>query len=627
MYVSAANPRWTSGSPTATTPIDLDVTWDDGETGRYTADPADTVSPWGPDLHARAYAGEFGTVANYLPGPNLTPAPGWEHVIENLDVWQTVFCGDYPGAYYAGRWWMAPAQTPMFTDFNDDFMSGWYTVAGTWDNGPSGTAAVSGVLFVMQRDSSTARQTQMLFTTAGAWWRYGTGTYPPFTWGTWKRFISSGLDLTELKSLAGYSNNNLGIGTASASVKWRLSGNIDAAAATIHGTYLDIDIPTSSVTFIGFGSYPKLQDGVSSVVRHFLAHNTQAGGTGVVTAQYGFYVHAAMVGGTTTNAGFYGGLAEDGTLNYNIYCGGTAPNYLAGQLRASGGLFVPYGDYIVAGHDPGTSGGSTQGVSIGGSAPMIQCHVSSGGQFGAVRWANDSAGSVIRMAKSRAALPTAAPVAVASGDALGVFAFYGDDGTNLNSMGASITAYVDAGVSTGIIPTRLVFHTTNSSGTSTERARLDSAGNLQMGGANTVIDTNRIHVHRSYTVGTLPSAVIGGTIYCSDLGGGGGLLWSDGTNWRRLTEAGVATITSDANVPLTPLTSAPDQTHTGTLTANRTVTLSTTNAYNGARFCITRTGGGAFTLSVGGLKSLSQNQWAEVVYNGSVWVLSAYGTI
>lgn len=40
------------------------------------------------------------------------------------------------------------------------------------------------------------------------------------------------------------------------------------------------------------------------------------------------------------------------------------------------------------------------------------------------------------------------------------------------------------------------------------------------------------------------------------------------------------------------------------LTGNRTATLSSTNAINGSRFTIYRTGGGAFTLNVGGLYTI-----------------------
>jgi hypothetical protein len=161
-----------------------------------------------------------------------------------------------------------------------------------------------------------------------------------------------------------------------------------------------------------------------------------------------------------------------------------------------------------------------------------------------------------------------------------------------------------------------------------ERLRLDSSG-ISVGGANAVIDANRHFRLRSYTSAALPSASIaaGQLIYCSDLGGGGGELVSDGTNWRRASGSGHQTIATDANLTLTPLTSAEHQRHTGTLTADRTIALSTTNAYAGARFHVTRTGGGTFNLSVGGLKNLAANTWVEVVYDGSAWYLAAYGAL
>jgi hypothetical protein len=86
----------------------------------------------------------------------------------------------------------------------------------------------------------------------------------------------------------------------------------------------------------------------------------------------------------------------------------------------------------------------------------------------------------------------------------------------------------------------------------------------------------------------------------------------------------------DADATLSVTGGAPVQRYTTTLTANRTVTLSTTNAQNGDRFRVVRTAGdsgGTWTVSVGGLKSLSQNQWCDVEYTGSAWVLTAYGTL
>ena len=81
---------------------------------------------------------------------------------------------------------------------------------------------------------------------------------------------------------------------------------------------------------------------------------------------------------------------------------------------------------------------------------------------------------------------------------------------------------------------------------------------------------------------------------------------------------------------LTPGTSPYETLHTGTLTADRAVTLSTTGAVAGVtRFGITRTGGGALNLNVGTgpLKGLATNTWAEFVYDGSAYRLAAYGTL
>lgn len=85
----------------------------------------------------------------------------------------------------------------------------------------------------------------------------------------------------------------------------------------------------------------------------------------------------------------------------------------------------------------------------------------------------------------------------------------------------------------------------------------------------------------------------------------------------------------DVGATLTWTSSATTNRWNSTLTSDKVVTLSTTNAINGAKFKIVRTGGGAFNLIVGTgpLKNLAANQWCEVEYDGSAWILSAYGTL
>lgn len=92
---------------------------------------------------------------------------------------------------------------------------------------------------------------------------------------------------------------------------------------------------------------------------------------------------------------------------------------------------------------------------------------------------------------------------------------------------------------------------------------------------------------------------------------------------------GHQTIATDADFTLTPLLSPESILHTGTLTAARAVTLSTTNVFPGAHFRITRTGSGGDPLNVGTgpLVALATDEWAEVAYDGSAWYLAASGVL
>jgi hypothetical protein len=90
-----------------------------------------------------------------------------------------------------------------------------------------------------------------------------------------------------------------------------------------------------------------------------------------------------------------------------------------------------------------------------------------------------------------------------------------------------------------------------------------------------------------------------------------------------------ATVNDEADFTLTPGTSAPNTKHTGTLTSDVALTLSTTGATRSTVWRITRTGSGAFNLNVGTgpLKALAVNTWCEVRYDGSAYYLAAYGAL
>jgi hypothetical protein len=63
---------------------------------------------------------------------------------------------------------------------------------------------------------------------------------------------------------------------------------------------------------------------------HFSASQGTIGAGSTVTSQYGFLADSSMTG-ATNNYGFFGNIAS-GTNRWNLYMGGTAANYMAGQL-------------------------------------------------------------------------------------------------------------------------------------------------------------------------------------------------------------------------------------------------------------------------------------------------------
>src|SRR5574343_242 len=86
----------------------------------------------------------------------------------------------------------------------------------------------------------------------------------------------------------------------------------------------------------------------------------------------------------------------------------------------------------------------------------------------------------------------------------------------------------------------------------------------------------------------------------------------------------------NASITLYPNIDCQVQLFSTALTEARTITLSTTSGFEGARFRIVRTAGntgGPWALSVGGLKDLAQNTWAEVVYSNTSWTLVGYGDL
>jgi hypothetical protein len=85
----------------------------------------------------------------------------------------------------------------------------------------------------------------------------------------------------------------------------------------------------------------------------------------------------------------------------------------------------------------------------------------------------------------------------------------------------------------------------------------------------------------------------------------------------------------NADITLTAGADKETQRFATTLTADRTVTLSTTGAVEGDRFRISRSAAGAFNLNVGTgpLKALAAGTWCVVEYDGAAWQLVQSGAL
>lgn len=96
--------------------------------------------------------------------------------------------------------------------------------------------------------------------------------------------------------------------------------------------------------------------------------------------------------------------------------------------------------------------------------------------------------------------------------------------------------------------------------------------------------------------------------------------------WTRKQSISENDSVGDTDTTLTVGTDSTVQYYSTALTANRTVTLDTTNARTGSQFTVYRTDGAAFTLDVGGLKTIpvSTDAVVTVEYNGASWVLKDY---
>jgi len=199
--------------------------------------------------------------------------------------------------------------------------------------------------------------------------------------------------------------------------------------------------------------------------------------------------------GTGTSVGLNVGSGKVLTVAGNISANAatispTELSYLDGvssaiQTQINGKL----GGSLTSGYLPRATGATTTensliydsglNVGIGTTSPISEFSVASG-DISVELCQSASASWGFFGYKSRGTI--SAKTAVTSGDDLLKIRAYGHDGTNYYNR-AEILFEVDAAVSTGVVPTRMIFSTGTSS--LIERMRIDSTGNVNIGPGST----------------------------------------------------------------------------------------------------------------------------------------------
>ena len=99
--------------------------------------------------------------------------------------------------------------------------------------------------------------------------------------------------------------------------------------------------------------------------------------------------------------------------------------------------------------------------------------------------------------------------------------------------------------------------------------------------------------------------------------------------WKRVNSGSqLSSDNGDANIVLVS-SSMTKQLFASALSANRLVTLPSTNLYKGLTFTIVRTDTSQYTIDIGGVVvlPLAGRMWVEVTYDGSAWVQTAAGSL
>jgi hypothetical protein len=221
---------------------------------------------------------------------------------------------------------------------------------------------------------------------------------------------------------------------------------------------------------------------------------TSDGNVGIGTASPGAKLHIASGSSGATPSVNADDLFIETNGNTGITIGGSTSSscsirFADSASSSAGGIYY---DHLTDAFDFATAAnnrlridssgrllvGTSSTVSVAGSSAFIQQHGNKTTcNLALVGYANNAGGPILAFGASRSTTVGTAGTIVSSGDYLGEIRFAGDDGTDINTTGASIHAQVDGTPGTDDMPGRLVFSTTPSGSASpSERLRISQDG-------------------------------------------------------------------------------------------------------------------------------------------------------
>ena len=341
--------------------------------------------------------------------------------------------------------------------------------------------------------------------------------------------------------------NSITIGKGGGNVGYNAAVGLQALAANTTGVdntaigYLALTANTTGYYNTAIGSvalyvnttgFDNTAIGLQALAANTIgAYNTAVGSAaliantiGITNAAIGFQAgYDITTGSYNTVIGAYPTTGVGITTgNYNMLIGYDVrpPSQTANRQLNIGNLIYGFG--LGSG-----SGAATGGIGIGTASPGAKLEVTNS-------YSGTAQGGQVYITNSYSS---------GAGTRVADLTFNLTDSVGTKKPGAMIQTLSNNGDSSS--GANLLFYTRTADAAPTEKARIDNNGNLQMGGANTVIDLNRLIMLRPYTVAALPTPGAAGALamvtdalapsFLVAVTGGGATkspVFYDGATWR-----------------------------------------------------------------------------------------------